>query len=180
MEIGANSQTRLLWPFEFSLECKVTIGHSLKVELTTRNLDSKPMNISEAIHSYFAVSDIEQVKVTNLENNSYIDKLADNALIKQEGEVKIEQATDRIYTHSSDEQVIVDNGFKQSILVTKSGANDTVVWNPWLDIAKGMADFSDFGFRNMLCVEAVNSQINPVVIEQGQSHTIVQTIALKP
>lgn len=171
-------QTRALWPFEFVLECLITIGADLTIELTTHNLDNKPMNISEAIHTYFAVSDINQVAVRHLDNCAYIDKLADNAQSLQVGQVNIEKATDRIYIHSDDEQVIIDNKAKRNIKVAKHGAHDTVVWNPWIDIAKGMADFSDLGYQNMLCVEAVNSQINPIVIKPQQSHTIMQTISL--
>lgn len=184
LQLESNSETHLLWPFEFTLECKVIIGSELTISLTTHNTDNKVMQISEAIHSYFAVSDIEQVKVANLANNQYVDKLADNALVIQQGDVTICEATDRIYTHSANEQRIIDSGDSRDsgaggeIKVTKAGANDTVVWNPWQDIAKGMADFDDLGYRQMLCVEAVNSQINPVTIEPGQSHTISQTISL--
>lgn len=179
LQLKSNRETHLLWPFEFTLECKVVIGSELTISLTTHNIDSKVMQISEAIHSYFAVNDIAQVKVANLVDNTYIDKLADNAQITQQGDVIINEATDRIYTHSADEQRIIDSGARREIKILKAGANDTVVWNPWQDIAKSMADFDDLGFRQMLCVEAVNSQVNPVTIEPGQSHTISQTISIE-
>ena len=39
--------------------------------------------------------------------------------------------------------------------ITREALTDVVVWNPWIEKAKGMADFGpDEAYKNMICVEA--------------------------
>ena len=39
--------------------------------------------------------------------------------------------------------------------VTRDMLADVVVWNPWIEKAKGMADFGpEDGYKQMICVEA--------------------------
>lgn len=39
--------------------------------------------------------------------------------------------------------------------ITPEALTDVVVWNPWIEKAKGMADFGpDEAYKNMICVEA--------------------------
>ncbi len=39
--------------------------------------------------------------------------------------------------------------------VTRETLQNVVVWNPWIEKSKGMADFEPKkGYKNMLCVEA--------------------------
>lgn len=39
--------------------------------------------------------------------------------------------------------------------ITRDGLGDVVVWNPWIEKARNMADFGpDEAYKNMICVEA--------------------------
>lgn len=39
--------------------------------------------------------------------------------------------------------------------ITREALSDVVVWNPWIEKAKSMADFGpDEAYKNMICVEA--------------------------
>jgi glucose-6-phosphate 1-epimerase len=49
------------------------------MELTTTNTDSKPFEITQALHSYFSVSDIKDIRIIGLEECLYYD-----ALVKEE------------------------------------------------------------------------------------------------
>lgn len=42
---------------------------------------------------------------------------------------------------------IVDKGKKHKITLHKEGLPDAVVWNPWAEKAKGMADFDDEEYK---------------------------------
>ena len=39
--------------------------------------------------------------------------------------------------------------------MAKAGLPDAVVWNPWVDKSRAMADFGDEEYHEMLCVETV-------------------------
>jgi glucose-6-phosphate 1-epimerase len=62
------------------------------------------MQTTQALHTYFCVSDIGRVSVTGLESNSYLDNLADR--IKKEATgapITISEEVDRIYTNTGAE-----------------------------------------------------------------------------
>ena len=62
--------------------------------------------------------------------------------------------TDRVYT-KADKNITITDGHKDRFEVTRDGLADVVVWNPWEDKAKGMADFGPTnGWKHMVCVEA--------------------------
>jgi glucose-6-phosphate 1-epimerase len=64
--------------------------------------------------------------------------------------------TDRVYTPSSVEAplTVTVNGSPR-FEVTRETLQNVVVWNPWIEKAKGMGDFEPKdGWKQMLCVEA--------------------------
>lgn len=70
----------------------------------------------------------------------------------------ITEETDRVY-QGLDPQVptIVSLALdgKPLFSITREALTDVVVWNPWIEKAKGMADFGpDDAYKNMICVEA--------------------------
>ena len=52
-----------------------------------------------------------------------------------------------------------------------------VVWNPWIEKAKGMADFDDEEYHNMICVEA-GSVVDWVALAGGDTWTAGQTLTV--
>ena len=55
----------------------------------------------------------------------------------------------------SDEAISVAEQGSPRYEITRDMLNDVVVWNPWIEKAKGMADFGpDDGYKRMICVEA--------------------------
>jgi D-hexose-6-phosphate mutarotase len=53
-----------------------------------------------------------------------------------------------------------------------------VVWNPWIEKAKGMADFDDEEYHNMVCVE-VGSVADWVKLGGGATWTGSQTLTIQ-
>jgi glucose-6-phosphate 1-epimerase len=66
---------------------------------------------------------------------------------------------------------------QQSPMITlqASGMRDVVVWNPWVEKAKAMADFGDLEYREMICLEA-GSVDGEVRLQAEQSWTAEQEI----
>ncbi|GMF84509.1 unnamed protein product [Aspergillus oryzae] len=138
------------WPYDFGLVYSVTLTkESLETSLQVQNKGSQN----------FDFQDISDIRVKNLESKTYADKTQNAAVITETSPaVEINKETDRVY-QSLDPKVpiIVSSASddKPIFSITREGLNDVVVWNPWIEKAKGMADFGpDEAYKNMICVEA--------------------------
>ena len=79
--------TRALWPHSSQLDCHVTVGAALEIELATRNTDRIAVTIGAALHAYFEVGDIRQVTIRGLEGCLYLDKMDGGKRKQQTGPV---------------------------------------------------------------------------------------------
>ena len=131
------------------------------------------MRFTEALHTYLAVDDITQVRVEGLDGVSYIDKTCEQHLTQQ-GPLYIKTETDNVYLDHPHSLLLVDG--KRRIPLDKSGSQSTVIFNPWIDKARRMADMPDEHYQKMLCIEAANALDNTVIVEPGQHHRIAQRI----
>ncbi len=66
-----------MWAYAFELNLDITVGKTLKVEMHITNTDTKPFEVSTALHMYFNVTDISGVNVQGLENTDYYDALTE-------------------------------------------------------------------------------------------------------
>ena len=123
--------------------------------------------------TYFYVSDIENIKITGLENTVYTDKFDNFNRSIQKSSIRFDGAFDRVYSNTSNDCYIEDEKFNRVITVKKSNSNSTVVWTPWEEIAKNMGDMgSKDEWRRMVCVETANLHEHSVVIYPSLSHSI--------
>ncbi len=164
--------TQALWPHDTPLELHISLGTTLELELITRNNDSEPVIISEALHTYFAVGDIRQVGVIGLDSSSYLDKVDEFTRKTQRGNVTFTGEVDRVYVNTESECIINDSVWQRRIHIKKEGSRSTVVWNPWIDKAAAMGDLGEAGYMAMLCVESGNALDNLVTIEPGEEHRL--------
>jgi len=164
------------FPYRFRLVMRIGIGESLSVSLTTENLDDKPFEITEALHSYFNVGSIAAVNIIGLEGVTYADALDGFRHKYSDSPIAIAQEIDRVYLDTEDIVIIRDDRLGRSIIVGKKGSRSTVVWNPWIEKAKRMDDFADNGYTSMVCIETANALENRVTVGPGKSHTITQTV----
>ena len=166
-----------IWPHSYALELTVTVGRELHVELKSRNTGSRAMPVGSALHTYFRVGDIERVAIEGLEDRDYIDQLDGHLVKRTDSAISIAEEVDRIYVESSDECVIVDPVEARRVRVSKSGSLTTVVWNPWIEKSRRMADFPDEGYRTMVCIEAANAAADVRSVPPGGEHVLSQTIS---
>ena len=170
MPISAISQA--MWPHQAQLDMLVNVGETLKIALITRNLGDVDFTISEALHTYFSVSDVAQVQVEGLDGIHYHDKAAGWTEGDQIGAIPFAAEVDRVYVNTSERCSIVDAGFKRRIHINKIGSQSTVVWNPWADRAAQMGDLGQDGWKRFVCVESANALSNAVTVPAGKSHTL--------
>jgi D-hexose-6-phosphate mutarotase len=180
LELSAEAAARGGFPHELALSLAVSVGRSLRMELAAHNVDGAAATFEEALHSYFAVSDVREVRVRGLEGVGYVDKTA--AMARKPGEtepIAIAAETDRVYSGAAGTVTIEDPGWRRRIVVSKSGSATTVVWNPWIAKAKAMPDFGDDEWTGMVCVETANAGDDAVRLAPGASHVMTATIEVR-
>ncbi|WP_079230302.1 D-hexose-6-phosphate mutarotase [Pseudomonas putida] len=160
------------WPHEVELKLLVVLGDELELSLTSRNLGNSPVTISQALHSYFAVSDVRQARVEGVEGLQYIETLADWEQRQQQGALAFTGETDRIYLDTPQQLSIVDSHWDRRITLTCSGSRSAVIWNPWTERAKELADMADDGWQRMLCIETANVWDDVVELKPGGSRSL--------
>jgi D-hexose-6-phosphate mutarotase len=177
LELSAAAVARGGFAPELSLSLAVSVGRSLRMALTARNVHGTAVTFEEALHSYLAVSDVRQVRVHGLEGVPCMDKTAAGA--RRPGEtapIAIAAETDRVYAGTSGPVTIEDPGWRRRIVVGKSGSRTTVVWNPWVAKAKAMPDFGDDEWTGMLCIETANAVDDAVTLAPAASHVMTATL----
>ncbi|MBE0440195.1 MAG: D-hexose-6-phosphate mutarotase [Gammaproteobacteria bacterium] len=170
--LSDTNASRSVWPYQFDLYVELVIGKKLRLNSTTRNNGNKPFSFTQALHTYFNISDIENVDVTGLSGKYYLDKLDEFKLKMQEGNIVIDKEVDRIYQAAPSMVHLIDSGFKRKVAISSSGGHTTVVWNPWADKVKQIKDLSENSYRKFICVETVNAVDDNVVLNPNEQHTL--------
>lgn len=178
LSLRDTERTHALWPHAFSAELEVRVGSSLEVALTCTNTGSAELTYTDALHTYLAVSDIGSVLLRGLGSCTYYEATETAPLRQEEALLEIDRVVNRRYIDTEAECVIEDRGVPRTISVAKKGSRITVVWNPWKEGARSMADMEDDGYRTMLCVEAVNTLGDAVVLAPGKSFTLGTVITV--
>jgi len=167
-----NDRTRSLWDGDIEAQLDITAGNTLRLALTTHNRGTQAIELSQALHTYFAVGDIAKTSVRGLEDRTYIDKADGSRQKVQSGAVTVSAEVDRIYTGVDRELQIHDAAFERVIHIRAWGSASAVMWNPWQAVAAGMADLNDEDYRHLLCVETANAGPDAVMLAAGARHTL--------
>lgn len=173
------AETRDLWPHAFSLALEITVGSTLNIALITRNTGNQTFTLTQALHTYFQIGDINAVSVRGLESKTYIDKVDEGKHKQQLGLVTITEEVDRVYLDVPAELVVEDPAFKRNIRIRSQGSQTAIVWNPWLDKSANMADFADDEYQQMLCVETANAANDVVHLPPGSENYLVANYSIE-
>ncbi len=168
-------------PFQVSFRCG--FGEQLTMELLVElpTTAAAPARFEEALHTYFSVSDIRQVRVTGLEQTDFVDTVGGRTDHKATGlPVSFSAETDLVFQGYSGPCEIHDPRGKRTIRIDRLNSESTVVWNPWIAKSVRMPDFGDHEWPGMLCVETANIQGNAVVLSPGQLHFHRTVISSNP
>jgi glucose-6-phosphate 1-epimerase len=179
LRLAADDATRAHWPHDFVLRHHIAIGAQLGMMLEVENVSGEPFQFEEALHSYFAVGDAREVRITGLENAGYLDK-TDAFRPKTQGPepLRFTGETDRTFENTRATCVLHDPRATRRITVEKSGSATTVVWNPWIAKAAAMPDFGDDEWPRMACIETANAGANAITLSPGAKHAMRAVISL--
>ena len=179
LRLTSGEATLALWPHEFTLRHRITIGAQLHMVLEVENRSATSFTFEEALHTYLTVGDVRSASVTGLENTTYLDKV-DAGQRKREGAdpIRFTGETDRVYLDTTAPCIVDDPDFARRILVEKTASATTVVWNPWIAKAKAMSDFGDDEWPAMLCIETTNAAENLITLPPNSTHTMTATVRI--
>lgn len=154
LSLTNNQQTEPFFTKPFNVCLTIHIGKICQVTLSCKG----DFEATSALHSYFGIDNINNVVVKGL-GETYQERLAVENKPSVVGELTFNQEVDRIYTNANHIITITDG--HRTIQLTNTNASDIVTWNPWIEKAKSMADFSDEEYKSMVCVET--SCINKIL-----------------
>ena len=180
LEMSHTDVTKKQLSYDYRFVLAITIGQTLRLEMMTTNLASHPFMIGEAFHTYFNISDVDNIEITGLENLMFSDKVAGYQRNVQHGPIQFDGEFDRVYLNSRRDCVIHDAGYERKIRVTKSCSHTTVIWTPWGEKASQMGDMgAENEWRKMICLESANAMENSVTIYPNETHTMVTEYSLE-
>lgn len=177
LEMVFEDKYKEYWAFDTRLVFEVEEeGNTLSLQLTTYNTGKSTIEITQALHTYFAISDISNIRIEGHEGGTFLDQLTGKEEI-QSGAVTFDRETDRIY-YTGGKSVLIDPGKNRKMIIEKGGSLSTVIWNPWVEKSAGMKDMAPDSYRTMVCVEAANTAADVSVIDPGGQYTISQEITI--
>lgn len=179
LSLGDDDVRSRFWPEGFRAIYDVTFAPTLSLRLTVQSRATQLITFEEALHCYFAVSDVTAVAISGLSGTTYIDKTQASRREREAAAlVSVGAETDRVYLNTPARCVIEDRSWSRRVVIEKNGAASTVVWNPWADKATMMADLGDPAWRGMVCVEAGNIADNEVRLAAGGEHQMSAVISV--
>ena len=176
---SSDEATRRWWPYEFRLLHRVTLGNTLRMELTAINTGKTGFRFEEALHTYFRVGDAERVQVRGLEGLAYLDNVDGNRQKIQRDILTLAGPLDNAYTGRGAIDIF-DPALERVVRTEKSNSSSTIVWNPWREGAAKLADLGDSEWKLMTCVEAGNIIDSAISLDPGAEHTMRSELSLSP
>ena len=167
----SNDVIKKLFPFEFKLSLTVVVGKELDIELTTRNMDEESFDITQALHTYFSVEDVNSVAVLGLDGSDYLDKAKSNTGEEnktQKGDVIFDSEVDRIYLNVPSNLKIKQKDSVKSTEIKSTNNKTAVVWNPWKELCEKSADLKPDDYTRFVCVETANAADDVINVMPGE------------
>lgn len=171
IEVELSLRPEAQYQLNLSARVLIQITDKLTYTLETTNNGDIPFNFSEALHAYFNVSNIENVEIKGLAGHRYKNSLT-GTFAKQDEDLKIAGEVDRIFLEQTEPLEILDKGCNRRILITKTGSNTTVIWNP----NKDLAEMSPNQYKQFVCVEPSNVGESFVKLPPHQPHRLTFVI----
>lgn len=160
---------------------ELAIGPVLEQRLVTTNTGSVSRDLTQALHNYFLVGDVERVWLEGVAGCPYADKYTGQTF-RQDGPWRLSDARDpgrcdRIYTEVGGSYLLHDPVLERRIRLDTAGSRSVVVWNP----GQAGQTVPDIGpaWRRYLCVETANAGEDVVTLPPGGRQVLLQRITVE-
>ncbi|WP_049722187.1 D-hexose-6-phosphate mutarotase [Gilvimarinus polysaccharolyticus] len=151
LQLCLNHTADALFEYDFSAQLSLTLGDTLALELALTNQSSRAFNASWVMHTYFAVSDITQVRIEGLDGCEYSDKVKAGERFIQSGPIRFTGELDRVYENI--QQPVTLNDASRRLQVTGDKSPSVVVWNTGPELAANIGDIGAGNHVGYVCVE---------------------------
>jgi glucose-6-phosphate 1-epimerase len=175
LRLQENQETLGMWEYHFTLELEILFSDTLHMRLRTTNNDTKPMGLTQALHTYFVVSDISDVTIEGLEDKPYLNALTQERLV-QKGIISFSEEFDNVY-QEVDTKITLKEKNKR-VEIQNTGSRSVVVWNPWREKAGRMSGMRADAYKEFVCIESANALDDFIVLEPNESHTLGAQITI--
>lgn len=163
------------YDLKLSVRLLIRITDKLEYCLETQNNSDEIFEFSEALHAYFNVGSLDEIKITGLSGHVYRSSL-DGKTYTLNKDLKIDGEFDAAFQKHYGTVKIIDPVFERVIAIEKTGSETTVVWNP----NKDLAEMSEGQCKNFVCVEPANQGEAFVRLEPRDTHQIAMTVKILP
>jgi len=177
LQLSSSEETKAYWPYDFLAQLTVVVGSTLKVILKVTNTSSDTFEYGCALHSYFALSSIENLGIEGLQNTTYYNQLTGENGLQEEEILHVYEPLTRHYLDTESPVMIEDTVFRKKVRVAKEGSKVTTVWNPGEEASRAIVDLPDDGYETFVCVETVNAFTNLISLSAGESHETTTLIS---
>ena len=168
-------------PAGLHVSLRLTLGQTLSQTLQTHRLGGPPFELSQALHSYYAVSHAQRVTIEGLQGLTYTDRLRDLTQDVQRTAFALDKSCDRTYAHPLDvpaqlnhRYTLVDAAWQRRIVMDVAGSRSVVVWNPGQESTRTIVDVPDDKWPDFMCIEATNAGPDVIHLQAGESHALSQ------
>ncbi len=175
LELVSDERSRAVWPYDFRLVYTVTLCDRILVSLATTNTGTIPFEITEGLHAYFRVSDVDTVVLRGLDgclNDSIHSYLPD---MKFEGDLRFQAGENRVFTPGKGEYVLFDEGANRAICLAARGHRKLILWS--IPESSCTEQFSGDDWKHFACLEpATISREAAVTVLPGKRHELLMSV----
>ncbi len=156
--LSSDDATRAAWPYDFSLEYKITVSQKLTLSLKAKNTGSEAFHVTEGFHPYLLVRDAAKTTVAGVNGLEYVYNRDDGMPVKTYiGDLPVDFAGSKIFTFAQgkplNEAALLDPGLRRAVALVSRGTSKLVVWNPG-PIAPGeFQNLESDDWKRFVCVE---------------------------
>ena len=170
-----------VWPYQFVAHLNILVGASITISLKVANKSANAFTYSNALHSYFSISNIQNIAITGLAQSKYYNGFEKTTQIQAQPLLHFTQEENRRYVHHTNTCTIIDADYNRKITIKKTGSKVTVVWNPGAATASTIKDIPTNAYKNFVCIEPTNAynEIDLITLLPHQSHTISTIIGIE-
>jgi glucose-6-phosphate 1-epimerase len=153
-----------------------SFGSDLSIQLNTENRSNTTVHFSCALHSYFAVSDIGNIHIPDLDGIPYFDTLKRWEKHVHSGDLNFHSEVDRAFVDTPGILRIKDQGWRRVITIESAESHSAVVWNPWEEKSRHLSQFSPNAYKTMVCLESAKILRDSVKLDSGASTSLTVKI----